>query len=164
MGSIEGCVDLGEKNYKCIYCGALFWLKESIQKVEIDCEKLKFTSIQSPSFRKNRVFGAKFDVRKKFLSCYNLDQPFLKQLNHQGGFRSLDTCENFKHVGPILSSGSSDGYVIKGEENESISETGEPVTKVLSPGLPDPKVNGEEVIGVRVHVRVQKSKNPNQNI
>ncbi|CAL9016065.1 unnamed protein product [Prunus brigantina] len=73
----------------------------------------------------------------KFLSCYNLDQPFLKQLNHQGGFRSLDTSENFKHVGPILSSGSSDGYVIEGEENESISETGEPVTKVLIPGLPD---------------------------
>ncbi|CAL9006342.1 unnamed protein product [Prunus brigantina] len=90
-----------------------------------------------PGFRKNRVFGAKFDVRRKFLSCYNLDQPFLKQLNHQGGFRSLDTSENFKHVGPILSSGSSDGYVIEGEENESISETGEPVTKVLIPGLPD---------------------------
>ncbi|KAL6288611.1 hypothetical protein ACE6H2_006121 [Prunus campanulata] len=90
-----------------------------------------------PGFRKNRVFGAKFDVRRKFLSCYNLDQPFLKQLNHQGGFRSLNTSENFKHVGPILSNGSSDGYVIGGKEDASISETGEPVTKVLIPGLPD---------------------------
>ncbi|PQP94925.1 pheophytinase chloroplastic [Prunus yedoensis var. nudiflora] len=63
--------------------------------------------------------------------------PFLKQLNHQGGFRSLNTSENFKHVDPILSSGSSDGYIIGEEEDESISETGEPVTKVLIPGLPD---------------------------
>ncbi|PQQ20945.1 pheophytinase chloroplastic [Prunus yedoensis var. nudiflora] len=90
-----------------------------------------------PGFRKNRVFGAKFDVRRKFLSCYNLDQPFLKQLNHQGGFRSLNTSENFKHVGPILSNRNSDGYVIGGEEDASISKTGEPVTKVLIPGLPD---------------------------
>ncbi|KAI5350149.1 hypothetical protein L3X38_003040 [Prunus dulcis] len=41
IGSIEGCVDLGEKNYKCIYCGALFWLKESIQQQEeaFSCNK-----------------------------------------------------------------------------------------------------------------------------
>ncbi|KAL6281017.1 hypothetical protein ACE6H2_017898 [Prunus campanulata] len=62
-----------------------------------------------------------------------------------------------------IQSPSSDGYVIGGEEDESISETGEPVTKVSIPGLPDESkgeldvpVNGDEEIGVRICLRVQK--------
>ncbi|CAL2268107.1 unnamed protein product [Prunus armeniaca] len=32
QGIIQGYADFGDKNYKCIYCGALFWLKESIKQ------------------------------------------------------------------------------------------------------------------------------------
>ncbi|KAM1049437.1 hypothetical protein ACFX2C_028542 [Malus domestica] len=90
-----------------------------------------------PDFRRKRVYGVRFDSRSRLLKCHSLDQSFLKQLNRQGGFRLPNTSENFKHVGPILSSGSSDGYVIGTAEDANVSETGESVTKVLIPGLPD---------------------------
>ncbi|RXH99708.1 hypothetical protein DVH24_021510 [Malus domestica] len=32
-GNVVEYVDLGDKNYKCIYCGALFWLKESLKDI-----------------------------------------------------------------------------------------------------------------------------------
>jgi hypothetical protein len=95
-----------------------------------------------PAFRKNRVFCAKFDSRSGVVSCFNLNKSFLKKLNHQGGFRSLNTHENFEQVGPVLSSGSSNGYVIGVEEDANISETGESISKILIPGVPD-ESNGE---------------------
>lgn len=94
-----------------------------------------FHQFRLPCLRRNRVFGDKFDARSRFLRCYNLDQSSLKQLNNRGGFRSLNTTENFKHVGPVLSSGSSNGYVIGADEDASVSETGDSVISI--PGLPD---------------------------
>ncbi|CAL9002651.1 unnamed protein product [Prunus brigantina] len=40
MGMMEQYVDLGDKNYKCIYCGALFWFKESVKKANAANEPL----------------------------------------------------------------------------------------------------------------------------
>ncbi|CAL2249000.1 unnamed protein product, partial [Prunus armeniaca] len=37
---MEQYVDLGDENYKCIYCGALFWFKESIKKTNAANEPL----------------------------------------------------------------------------------------------------------------------------
>ncbi|XP_008245910.1 PREDICTED: uncharacterized protein LOC103344060, partial [Prunus mume] len=37
---MEQYVDLGDKNYKCIYCGALFWFKESVKKANAANEPL----------------------------------------------------------------------------------------------------------------------------
>ncbi|CAL9026294.1 unnamed protein product [Prunus brigantina] len=37
---MEQYVDFGDKNYKCIYCGALFWFKESIKKTNVANEPL----------------------------------------------------------------------------------------------------------------------------
>lgn len=40
VGMMEQYVDLGDKNYKCIYCGALFWFKESVKKANAANEPL----------------------------------------------------------------------------------------------------------------------------
>ena len=94
-----------------------------------------------PDVSKKGVCGVQFDPRSELLRCYNLDRSFLKQLRYRGGFRSLSTTsENFKHVDPVLSSRSSNGYVIGADEDANVSETGESgesVTKVSIPGLPD---------------------------
>ncbi|CAL9020527.1 unnamed protein product [Prunus brigantina] len=37
---MEQFVDLGDKNYNCIYCGALFWFKESVKKANAANEPL----------------------------------------------------------------------------------------------------------------------------
>ncbi|PRQ54914.1 putative chlorophyllase [Rosa chinensis] len=95
-----------------------------------------------PAFRKSRVLCANFDSTSGVVSCYRINQSFSKKLNHRGGFKALNSHEKFKQVGPILSSRSSDGYVIGVEEDANISETGESVTKVLIPGVPD-ESNGE---------------------
>ncbi|KAM1556058.1 hypothetical protein PS2_039470 [Malus domestica] len=90
-----------------------------------------------PDVSKKGVSGVQFDPRSELLRCYSLDRSFLKQLRYRGGFRSLNTSENFKHVGPVLSSGSSNGFVIGADEDANVSETAESVTKVSIPGLPD---------------------------
>lgn len=58
VGVLKEYVDLGDKSYKCIYCGAHFWLKESLkQKCKNDqpiftlcCQqgKIKFPNPKSP--------------------------------------------------------------------------------------------------------------------
>ncbi|XP_068331187.1 uncharacterized protein [Pyrus communis] len=39
-GNVQKYVDLGDKNYKCIHCGALFWIKESLKQKSKNNEPL----------------------------------------------------------------------------------------------------------------------------
>ncbi|XP_028951441.1 uncharacterized protein [Malus domestica] len=39
-GNVQKYVDLGDKNYKCIYCGAYFWIKESLKQKSKNNEPL----------------------------------------------------------------------------------------------------------------------------
>ncbi|XP_050385743.1 pheophytinase, chloroplastic [Argentina anserina] len=101
-----------------------------------------FSGSKLPAFRKSRVLCANFDSTSGVVNYYHLNQSFSKKLNYRGGFRPLNSHEKFKQVGPILSSGSSDGYVVGAEEDANISGTGKSVTKVLIPGVPN-ESNGE---------------------
>ena len=75
------------------------------------------------TLRKHRLWCTKIDSRCGSLRLYNTDQSLLKKHNHQSSFRSLNILGGFKNVDFMVLSGSYDGYVIDGNEDEIHEET-----------------------------------------
>ncbi|KAK8614422.1 hypothetical protein V6N13_122778 [Hibiscus sabdariffa] len=70
-------------------------------------------------------------------------QPFLKNVYHGKGSRPFKALEGANNVDSKVLSGNYDSYVIGGEDEVGgMSKSGDSVTKVLIPGLPD-ESNGE---------------------
>ncbi|XP_021281496.1 pheophytinase, chloroplastic [Herrania umbratica] len=99
--------------------------------------------VKIPLRRKHRILCTRINSRSGSLGLSNKDHPLLKNVYHGKGSRPFNALEGSKNVESKVFSGNYNGYVI-GREDEvgSMSETGDSVTKVLIPGLPD-ESNGE---------------------
>ncbi|XVF33684.1 hypothetical protein REPUB_Repub17cG0189400 [Reevesia pubescens] len=99
--------------------------------------------VKIPLCRKHRILCTRIHYRSGSLGLSNNDHPLLKNVYYGKSSRPFNDLEGFNNVESKVFSGNYNGYVI-GSEDEvgSMSETGESVTKVLIPGLPD-ESNGE---------------------
>ncbi|XP_022756862.1 pheophytinase, chloroplastic-like [Durio zibethinus] len=99
--------------------------------------------VKIPLCRKRRILCSRVHDPTGSLGLSNKDRPLLNNCCYGKGSSSFKSLEGFNNVESKVLSWNYDGYVI-GNEDEvvRISETGESVTKVLIPGLPD-EYNGE---------------------
>ncbi|KAB2017630.1 hypothetical protein ES319_D08G175700v1 [Gossypium barbadense] len=99
--------------------------------------------VKIPLCRKHRILCTRVQFRSGSLGLPNKHHLFLKNVYHGKGSRPFKPLEGFNNVDSKVLSGNYNGYVIGSEDEMGrMSETGESVTKVLIPGLPD-ESNGE---------------------
>ncbi|XVE74172.1 hypothetical protein DITRI_Ditri11bG0177700 [Diplodiscus trichospermus] len=99
--------------------------------------------VKIPLCRKHRILCTRVHYRSGSLGLSDRDHLFLKNIYYGKVSRPFKALEGSNNGDSKVFSGNYNGYVIGNEDKVgSMSETGESVTKVLIPGLPD-ESNGE---------------------